>query len=393
MNYELIKALTSAIPVEKEYLHFEKISRTRLDDYVQSKCTEPQKKEIKYPSAVEKSSLIKNAVIFAIAVVTTVIFLIFAISTISKSSSAKDIAANPGYEYENWVSKWEEVNSFDDLEASWDNVEKNWASRGIDVDWNFVKDFKEQEYRSGIIYADNFSSKFLKKVESEYYSDGMDFVYIFLSIITVALGIIFGKKSYDELLMYKYSKEKYDKEFMEAEKNKSYNNTEYPKLLADYKDAYNKALEDYPVVIENASKESCKAYSQLVSICPDFAKIYPEDQIKNYSKAESLIKILESDRADDFDEALVIHKNNVLEAEKSIDYMLSEIRKNTDEIESTIHQAQENLKRRQKEESEEEWRQRKARENKCRHCAHNSKCRIYWGTTGDAAGCASYLPK
>ena len=341
------------------------------------------------------SKLIPAVIIFFL----TILFLVLTISSFRGFLSSKTIQANPGEAYNAWLESWGSISVFEDLEPGWREVEKDWASRGIDIDWSFVLEVKNRFYSySTTIYSEDFSNTLLYEVFNHYNTPYTIAFYIIITFVGLILSIAFITKSVKSIKKYLSEKNAYISDRNECE---TFNRDALPKLLSEYNQTVEKLSQIYAERKSSLEKEikSCKG---------EIEPYYDFLSEKYYPYLDSLIDILECGRADDLKEALRVLNSDIAEAREraeerewrameqmreAIHYqtMESYAKQQADAASRQAAAAEEALRLEKKARSDEAAKSRHAESrarSRCYNCAHYLRCHQH-GTVN----CAAFLPR
>ena len=103
-----------------------------------------------------------------------------------------DLKKNPGEGYEQWVSGWSDVESFEDLSETWYLVQEDWRLKGVEVTWEDVLETKKKHFKYvTTIHSDSLLER-LCNDQREKYDSSNGFVFgVVLDIVALICLIVF----------------------------------------------------------------------------------------------------------------------------------------------------------------------------------------------------------
>ena len=370
-----------------------------FDDFISGKGFVKPEKMHPTKKAPSCASFIPKLIPAVIISFVTILFLILTISSFRGFLSSKTIQSNPGNAYNAWLDEWNYVSSFDDLESSWSAVEADWESRGIDVDWDFVLQVKNEYYSySPTIYSGDFSNTLLFEVYSHYNAPYSIAFYIILTLVGLILSAVFITKSIKSIKKYSTERGEYLTEKAELE---AFNEAALPKLLSEYDRAVEKLSKIYEEKTVFLESELEERKAEIEPYCDFLSEKY-------YPYLDSIIDILECGRAEDLKEALRVLNSDISEARARAEERewraMQEMREalHYQKMESYAKEqaaaasrqaaaAEEAARLERKAQRDEASRARHAESraySRCYNCAHYKRCHQH-GTVN----CAAFLPR
>lgn len=277
------------------------------EQYIAAHLPRPEAKPLLTTSAPSKTRMIRTACFFLAFTVLALVLLFSAISSFSKSKKIDELAKDPGEEYEAWLDSFGTVSSFEELEDGWKTVEKAWKKRGVDVDWNFVVNVKDNMYAS-VIYADRFDQQlfYAIKNEKDHNSAGTTkLIFFILSLIPMAIFGINTKARYGE---WRNATQKHEADLRENEARQKYNKTELPRLLAEREEKLPAVRAEYEDAIRSVREELAEAETEIAKRAHLLPPYYHENAV-------AIALILVCGRADTLKEAINIFEEDQRAAE------------------------------------------------------------------------------
>lgn len=212
-NQQIIEQLTKCADIEDKIQQKQSNIRTKEQEihnmYVEKRTFKTLKKHIIILSAL-----------FLVALITSIIFTVSAISASNAWKKANDVISYPGSAYEEWLDSWADYNEFEELEPGWQAVQEDWKERGLEVSWEYVCDVwassnsKQDQFKSRL--KDSLNEDYASKLFTNYY------VSVIIAVICIPTSIALAyslNKNYKEL-------KKSQKELAQAEKDAIIKNSE-----------------------------------------------------------------------------------------------------------------------------------------------------------------------
>lgn len=372
---------------------------TSFEDFLSTKGVKKPERLVQKSTNPSRSSFLFKLITAFIIVSLTILFLVLTVSAARSFFSSRTIQDDPGAAFYSWLDEWDNVSSFDDLMTSWMAVEEDWASKGIDVDWNFVIRVRNENFPyAATIYSDSFSDALLYEVFDYYNTPFLLAFYIVLTFIGIILSIAF-------ILKTKRATKKYLTEHRlyidDTEHCRSFNDITFPRLLFEYEASVKKLSLEYSEKISLAADELKQCEAEIEPYYDFLSKKY-------YPYLDFLIDILECGRADDLKEALRVLNSDISaeraraeerewrerqELREAIHYqaMESYAKNQADAAARQADMAEKNLELEKKARKDEAFRARQAESqahSRCYNCAHYYSCRHH-----GVINCAAFLPK
>ena len=276
------------------------------EQYLDAHLTVPQKKETKFTIAPSKNRIIKTGSFFAAFLVTFIVGLIMVISCVSTRNNIVDLRSKPGKEYTEWLESFGDVDTFDDLEDGWKDVQKSWAKQGIKVDWVYVEEVKSG-IRNSTIYADVFSSKIFEAMMEDSMK-GYNGKVTFMALSCIAM-IISAFMTVSRCREYKREMLEHQRIEHKNYQARRFNEQEWPKLMAECEKKKLELIEDYKESIKSVKVVLADAYEEI----DKRAHLLP---VYYHPYANSIASILLRGRAETLKEAI-----NIFEEDKRAEEM------------------------------------------------------------------------
>ena len=345
---------------EKNLIIKYKLSRTKEEYHPKPEAKELVK--IKKPS---KKAVQRTTLGIFLCVLIGSILVLSAIPSYSKMNDIIAVIDDPGEKYEAWLNLWDTAEDFSDLEEGWGAVEQEWNSRGVDVDWEYIKEVESD--LGGFVFLERFDEQLMYSLSND--ADGCNTAgaaKIIGGIGLIIPIIIFAIKRKQHLKVWREAMEPYNKIAKDNEIAKKYNDEELPKLIREWEE---KAPEMYAKYEEEMGAHRAKV-AQLEEIISRYAHLLPE----NYHYwAEDIASLIIRGSACNIEDAIKLYdEQREKEWEK-------------ERKEREIEQERER----------EQNRKKYAAQDRCRNCANKFSCSysVKYGfeSTGDV--CASYRPR
>lgn len=287
---------------EEEYI--EQVVGSSPDNYVYRFLPPPDRRISVSPYIPDKERLIKVVCGFGVALILAVLLVVHSIISCNKQIIISDIQSNPGDAYNNWLTSFGTVNSFEELEDGWAAVEADWSNRGIDVGWDVVQTIKDENFHFGIIHASKFDTLLMRAVEDM----GTDMIIIIMlvtaTIAAVISAIILCIRAISEYIQYRKDEMNYVLGKKQMEEDDLYNqqqrikwNEEADKLRQEYTEKAHEARETYSFIVNMREKEM-RPVEETIST---YGHILPQEF---HGQAYLIASLIEEGKATTVEEAI-----------------------------------------------------------------------------------------
>jgi hypothetical protein len=363
-------------------------------EYLEKKAPSPEKKRVCEPVSPSKGDLVRKLRVLFVFVIISLALLTFTLMSFITSREYMSLKDDKGKEYKEWIESIGEAESIDEIEEGWETVEAAWKKRGVKYDWSTVEELIEKS--STVDGLDHNLHQSLDDEGDEHNTKfAMKAVFFLVSLIPL---VIFIKQTVEVSKEYGEEKKRYEKSLKYYAESKEYDETVYPKLVAERETKLPALRKEYAEIMELARAKLAEA-EKSIALRSDYI---PEYYHKN---ALAIAVIFERGRASSVQEAL-----NVFEEDRRAEELAAEQRRRAEaEARQRVLQekAAQQAKYRAEQEAKEEERKRNlqseiqlrdkkiAARERCNHCARASKCPMsVMGSfiqSGDV--CPSYIPR
>ena len=233
MNLELVEQLKT---LGKSTLEKDRIIRGELTKTKEQFFPKPVEKELFFVTKPNKKSVVIAACLMASFLVIAIILAVGAVSCYSRVGKISDIIDNPGEKYEAWLESFSNYSYFNELEDGWAEVEADWKSRGVDVDWKYVLTVQQKRIQ-GAVSSDNYDKQLMKSLEEDVddcFTEAAPMT--FFAIVLIIPTIVFAVKLKNRCKKLREETKRFVETTAKNAPLIKYNEEELPKLIKEWEE-------------------------------------------------------------------------------------------------------------------------------------------------------------